>query len=127
MRNRPSAPLPRRNCRRIVTERLCGQPLFGSGTASSPAPPSQEADAYGHYLSAHLAASEHDIADAATLYQAGLNDDPDNADLLNRAFLYTAAAGDMDTAAVLAQKVVDWQPGRPHRAAGAGRRCHPPQ
>ncbi len=87
-----------------------GQSLFGSGTASSSAPASQEADAYGHYLSAHLAASEHDIADAATLYQAGLKDDPDNADLLNRAFLYTAAAGDMDTAAVLAQKVVDGSP-----------------
>lgn len=73
-------------------------------------PPSQAADAYGHYLSAHLAASEHDIADAAALYQDGLKADPTNADLLNRAFLYTAAAGDMDTAAQLAKAVVAGTP-----------------
>ena len=87
-----------------------GRPLFNPDDAIRSLPPSQAADAYGHYLSAHLAASEHDIADAAALYQAGLKDDPDNSDLLNRAFLYTAAAGDMDTAAVLAQKVVDGSP-----------------
>lgn len=86
------------------------RPLFDPDDAVRSLPPSQAADAYGHYLSAHLAASEHDIADAAVLYQQGLKSDPDNADLLNRAFLYTAAAGDMDSAAVLAQKVVDGSP-----------------
>jgi tetratricopeptide (TPR) repeat protein len=83
------------------------------GTTSQPAsepPPQQAADAYGHYLSAHLAASEHDIADAADLYRAGLGEDPDNSDLLNRAFLYTAAAGDADTAAKLAAQVVAGSP-----------------
>ncbi len=86
------------------------RPFFEPDNAIRTLPPSQAADAYGHYLSAHLAASEHDIADAAVLYQEGLKADPENADLLNRAFLYTAAAGDADQAAVLAQKVVDGSP-----------------
>lgn len=65
-----------------------------------------EAAAYGSYLSARLAASEHDMANAAKLYRDSLDSDPDNSDLLGRAFLYTAAAGDVDGAVSLAKRVV---------------------
>jgi len=61
---------------------------------------------YGAYLSARLAASEHDVADAAKFYLTSLDADPDNPDLLARAFLYTASAGDMNKAPELAAKVV---------------------
>ncbi|HEV2560635.1 MAG TPA: tetratricopeptide repeat protein [Rhizomicrobium sp.] len=110
MRKRPSfLPLAA-----LATALLLGacttKPAADAETPIESLPPSQAADAYGHYLSAHLAASEHDIADAAVLYQAGLKDDPGNADLLNRAFLYTAAAGDADTAAQLAAQVVAGSP-----------------
>jgi tetratricopeptide (TPR) repeat protein len=61
---------------------------------------------FGNYLSAHVAAGLHDLSEAARLYQSSLADDPDNAEIANRAFLYTAASGDVDGAIALAQKVV---------------------
>ncbi len=69
-----------------------------------------DAAAYGDYLSARLAASEHDLPDAAQLFREGLARDPGNADLLDHAFLYTAANGDVEEAAVLAGQVVAQQP-----------------
>ncbi|MBV9062239.1 MAG: tetratricopeptide repeat protein, partial [Alphaproteobacteria bacterium] len=73
--------------------------------ASVSATPS-EADAYGSYLAGRLAASEHDVGDAAKLFRESLAYDPNNPDLLNRALLYTAGAGNLDEAAKLAQRVV---------------------
>ncbi len=73
-------------------------------------PPSPDAKAYGAYLSARLAANRHDIADAARFYRGALKVDPKDTDLLNRAFLYTASAGDMDEAAKLAHRVVAVSP-----------------
>jgi tetratricopeptide (TPR) repeat protein len=61
---------------------------------------------FGTYLSAHVAAGQHDLSEAARLYQSSLADDPDNSDLASRAFLYTAAAGDVDGAISLADKVI---------------------
>ncbi len=61
---------------------------------------------YGNYLSARLAASEHDMHDAARLYRASLKNDPNNPNLLNRAFLYTVASGDVRDAKTLAERVV---------------------
>lgn len=75
-------------------------------TVSASAAEDSEASAYGNYLSARLAASEHDMDNAAKLYRESLESDPDNSDLLGRAFLYTAAAGDIDNAADLAKRVV---------------------
>jgi tetratricopeptide (TPR) repeat protein len=69
-----------------------------------------EAVGFGDYLSARLAASNHDMADAARLYRASLETAPDNVDLLNQAFFYSAAAGDVDGAAVLAKRVLASQP-----------------
>ncbi len=68
-----------------------------------------EADAYGSYLSARLAASQHDLKEAAKLYQQSLAVDPENSDLIDRAFLYTAASGDIDKAADYAERIVGRQ------------------
>ncbi|HEX3808611.1 MAG TPA: tetratricopeptide repeat protein [Rhizomicrobium sp.] len=79
-----------------------------AATQSYSAPSAQErseADSYGNYLAGRFAASQHDMTDAAKFYQAGLHDDPNNGDLLERAFLYTASAGDIDKASEYAMQV----------------------
>jgi tetratricopeptide (TPR) repeat protein len=80
------------------------------GIAGAPPKDSVEAEVYGNYLSARLAASNHDLADAARLYRASLDSAPDNADLLSHAFLYTAAAGETEDAASLAKRVLVSEP-----------------
>ena len=82
-----------------------------NGTRVVEMPVSPAAEAYGHYLSAHLAASQHDLHDAAKYYRAALEHDPDNSELLSRAFLYTAASGEVRPAAKLAARVVAKKPG----------------
>ena len=72
--------------------------------------PMAQAESFGDYLSARLAAGDHNMADAARLYSASLAADPNNVEILSRAFLYAAAAGDAATAADLAQRVIDKQP-----------------
>jgi tetratricopeptide (TPR) repeat protein len=67
--------------------------------------PSAKNNPYGVYLSARLAASEHDIPDAAALYRQSLSHDPTNPDLLDRAFLYAALSGNMDEAVDLAHRI----------------------
>jgi tetratricopeptide (TPR) repeat protein len=73
-------------------------------------PETSEATSFGNYLSARLAASNHDMTDAARLYQASLATAPDNADILNQAFFYCAVSGDVDGAAALANKVIGSEP-----------------
>lgn len=65
---------------------------------------------YGAYLNARLAASQHDMANAAKFYLASLEADPANPDLLARAFLYSASAGDMNRAPELARRVTANEP-----------------
>jgi tetratricopeptide (TPR) repeat protein len=67
-------------------------------------------ESYGNYLNARLAASQHDMENAAKFYRASLNADPANPDLLARAFLYSVSAGDMERAPKLAAKVVANEP-----------------
>ncbi len=71
---------------------------------------SSEAQSFGDYLAARLAASDHDMADAAKLYNESLASDPGNADILGHAFLYSAASGDVATAAKLAGELVRSDP-----------------
>lgn len=84
------------------------------GTANA-AEPSKDVEAqaqgFGDYLSARMAASQHDLPQAAQLYQQSLKDDPNNPELVAHAFLYTAAAGDIGKAAKYAQQIVQTDPG----------------
>ena len=64
----------------------------------------------GTYLSANFAATQGDLAAASAFFMQSLKDDPGNKDLLNRAFLYSATAGEMDRAIALARQVVATDP-----------------
>ena len=57
-----------------------------------------EATSYGDYMSAGLAAAQHDLSDAAKLYRESLSENPSDPDILNHAFFYTVANGDVDDA-----------------------------
>src|SRR5690242_19531461 len=83
---------------------LCATAHAATSAAVSAAP--SQAEAYGSYLAGRLAASEHDMPEAAQLFRQSLAQDPDNPDLLNRALLYTAGAGNVDEAARLADRVI---------------------
>lgn len=88
---------------------LCG--CATSGSAPPPAQPqSAQAQSFGDYLAARLAASDHNMADAARLYNASLAADPDNSDILSHAFLYSAASGDVGAAAKLADRLLKNEP-----------------
>ncbi len=65
---------------------------------------------HGNYLNARLAASQHDMADAARFYRTSLTGDPANPDLIGRAFLYSASAGEVEQAARLAHDVIKHEP-----------------
>ncbi len=86
-----------------------GQTDTMTATAATPADVS-DANAYGSYLAARIAASDHDMPQAAKLYRQSLATDPNNPDLLSRALLYTAGAGNVDEAARLAERVVETAP-----------------
>jgi tetratricopeptide (TPR) repeat protein len=88
---------------------LCGCATTGSAPPSAQ-PQASEAQSFGDYLAARLAASDHNMADAARLYNASLAADPENADILSHAFLYSAAAGDVETAAKLADRLLKDEP-----------------
>ena len=79
------------------------------GMFSSPEPRTvaEQEQSYGDYLNARFAASEHNMRDAAQFYRESLVTDPGNQDLLARAFLFTASAGDVDGAGKYAQEVID--------------------
>jgi tetratricopeptide (TPR) repeat protein len=78
--------------------------------AAVPSATPPDADSFGSYLAGRLAASEHDMPEAANLYAQSLARDPTNPDLLNRALLYSAAAGDVSGAAKLAGRVLQTEP-----------------
>jgi tetratricopeptide (TPR) repeat protein len=82
--------------------------LGGGSSVGGPDVP--QAQSFGDYLSARLAASDHDMVDAARLYDKSLASNPDNADILSHAFLYAAASGDVQGAAKLARRLVVTDP-----------------
>ncbi len=86
--------------------------VYGAGKQrpTQSASQSLQAKAYGQYLSGHLAASNHDLAAAAMFYRDALAHAPQNSEILTRAFLFTAAAGDIAQAAKLATQVVARDP-----------------
>jgi len=60
----------------------------------------------GTYLAGNFAAAEGDVKAATGFYADSLKDDPGNADLLERTFLFSAEAGDIDQAIGLANRVL---------------------
>jgi tetratricopeptide (TPR) repeat protein len=80
----------------------------GAFVDANPTAAARDADAveFGNYLSARFAASQHNLKDAAQYYRASLDADPQNQQLLALAFFFTTSAGDIDTAAKLAERVV---------------------
>lgn len=64
-----------------------------------------DAETYANYLSARFAATEHDLPGAAKFYRESLDRDPTNPTLLALAFFYSTSAGEVDTAAKLAERL----------------------
>ncbi len=60
----------------------------------------------GAYLAARHAGADRDAAAAAAYYRAALRADPNNKELLDRAFLSLLASGDVEEAVRLAEKIV---------------------
>jgi tetratricopeptide (TPR) repeat protein len=60
---------------------------------------------YSDYLSARFAAEHHDYDEAAKFYNASLDRDPNNPELLTFAFFYSASDGQIDQAAKIAQRL----------------------
>ena len=64
----------------------------------------------GTYLAGNFAAAEGDVKAATEFYSNTLKDAPDNADLVERTFLFAAEGGDMERAAALANRVLAIDP-----------------
>ena len=60
----------------------------------------------GTYLAANFAAAQGDVRAATGFYANSLKDDPANADLLERTFLFAAEAGEIDQAIGLTDRVL---------------------
>ncbi|HET9687461.1 MAG TPA: tetratricopeptide repeat protein, partial [Pseudolabrys sp.] len=66
---------------------------------------STNTSASGSYLAARHAGQQRDAAAAAAYYRAALKRDPNNAELLDRAFLSFLVDGDVDEAVKFAERV----------------------
>jgi tetratricopeptide (TPR) repeat protein len=83
----------------------------GTDRTEATTPPDAQATDFGNYLSARFAASQHNLKDAASYFSKSLAADPQNEQLLALAFFFATSAGDIDTAAKLAERVVAAAPG----------------
>ena len=94
--------------------RYAGAALIASGlllphAASAQMPTQQELSRLaplGAYLAARHAGADRDAAAAAAYYRAALRADPNNKELLDRAFLSLLAGGEIEEAVRLAEKIV---------------------
>ncbi|MGB1027790.1 MAG: tetratricopeptide repeat protein, partial [Rhodospirillaceae bacterium] len=66
---------------------------------------------YGNFLAARKAELRDDTAAAAAYYRRVLERDPDNAEVLNRAYFFTGVEGDVEAAAQLARRLLIARPG----------------
>src|SRR5438105_6735553 len=64
----------------------------------------------GTYLAGNFAAAQGDLKAATTYYSSTLKDAPDNADLLERTFLFAAEGGEVDRAVALSARVLALDP-----------------
>jgi tetratricopeptide (TPR) repeat protein len=74
---------------------------------AAPQPAASEVQTFSNYLSARQAASEFDLKQASQYYAASLADDPNNKDILSKAFIYAASSGDFEDGAKLAKRVIE--------------------
>ncbi len=80
------------------------------GTKAAATTPAAENSLAGTYLAANFAAAQGDVQAATNFYADTLKDAPDNADLLERTFLFAAEGGDIDRAIALAPRVLAVDP-----------------
>lgn len=89
---------------------VCVAAALMAGCAGTATPMAgADADAAGgfaNYLSAHFAASEHDLPQAAHYYGQSLKADPSSAQLQALSFFYSASAGDFAAAGRYANQVI---------------------
>ncbi|MSP93779.1 MAG: tetratricopeptide repeat protein [Alphaproteobacteria bacterium] len=79
-------------------------PMMEAESAS--AGPPQQTSVAGAYLAANFAAATGDVTGAAAFYANTLKEDPENGDILSRAFLYAAESGQVDAAIALTDRVL---------------------
>jgi tetratricopeptide (TPR) repeat protein len=85
--------------------------LFDGPALAVPADEEIEATSFsGNYLAARTADVEKDMPNAASFYRSALKTDPDNLFLLERTLVLSAAAGDVDEALGLADKLFEKAP-----------------
>jgi len=88
---------------------LCAVGLPGLAQAQNALPKMRElvrVSPSGNYLAARHAGVQRDAAAAAAYYRAALRSDPNNPELLERAFLAVLSAGDLDEAVRLANRLI---------------------
>lgn len=87
----------------VASMLVVGASARETGLASARA----ESDAlnFGSYLSARIAADQHEMSDAAKFYRESLDRDPSDPTLLALAFFYATSAGDIDNASSLAKRL----------------------
>jgi tetratricopeptide (TPR) repeat protein len=79
--------------------------MMTNAERARPAPQASTSVA-GTYLAANFAAAQGDVRAATGFYANSLKDDPANADLLERTFLFAAEAGEIDQAIGLTDRVL---------------------
>jgi tetratricopeptide (TPR) repeat protein len=84
--------------------------LLAPAAYAAATPAASDVQTFSNYLSARQAASELDLKEASKYYALSLANDPDNKDILAKAFIYAASSGDIENGAKLAKRVVATQP-----------------
>jgi tetratricopeptide (TPR) repeat protein len=95
-------------CGAALALTACAMVPAGKAPVSSPQPVATSVA--GVYLVAHLAAAEGNLKEAGEFYSDLLKNDPTDPTLLNRAFLNSATAGDLDRAIPLASRLLERVP-----------------
>ncbi len=89
----------------VVAATVLATPAVPTQATTGAWVPAGEGSAFGQYLAGRYARSIGDTASASRYYEHVLRRDPDNPDILNRAFLLTLADGRFESAAALAHRI----------------------
>lgn len=102
-------------CSRLAVGRWLGAAAIAALVLAVPMAPAhaaaggeasvEEGSVFGQYLAGRYARSVGDITSASTYYERVLQGDPDNSDILTRAFLLMLADGRFESATTLAHKI----------------------